>query len=284
MSLSNENKANSRLTWVDHARGIAIMLVVYRHVVSGLRRANVHVSENLANVQEVFHNFRMPVFFVVSGLFVAFGLRRKTRKDILVNRSKTILYPYIVWALINTTLQIFFSSHTNSKKGILDYANIIIQPRNVDHLWYLLALFNTSVLYLLISKYVKNKWAHLLLALGLNFLSIQPILNNNSLFADMFHFYIYFVLGGFLTDILFDEKNRDKFLSPFNLLWVLPLFFTGQYLWFTHREVEHDYFLAFLVINLVACYFVFLITKQLSKVAAFDFLAKLGTFSLYIYI
>src|SRR5260370_3014244 len=72
----------SRISWVDHARGIAIMLVVYRHVVIGLRRSGVAISDTMYNVQEVFYNFRMPVFFILSGIFVAGSLRKRSRTEV----------------------------------------------------------------------------------------------------------------------------------------------------------------------------------------------------------
>jgi len=65
-----------RIAWSDHARGIAIMLVVYRHVTIGMQRAGIPVSTLMYNGQEVFYNFRMAVFFILSGLFVANSLKR----------------------------------------------------------------------------------------------------------------------------------------------------------------------------------------------------------------
>ncbi len=123
-----------RIPWVDHARGIAIMLVVYRHVVIGLRRSGIAVSDLMYNVQEVFYNFRMPVFFVLSGLFVAGSLVKRSRAEVLKDRASTILYPYLVWAVILISLETAFSSFTNSIRDWHDFVDIIVQPRDIDHL------------------------------------------------------------------------------------------------------------------------------------------------------
>src|SRR5260370_35784712 len=65
----------SRISWVDHARGIAIMLVVYRHVVMGLRRSGVSISDTMDTAQQEFYNFLMRVLFILSRLLVARRLR-----------------------------------------------------------------------------------------------------------------------------------------------------------------------------------------------------------------
>jgi len=272
----------SRLSWVDHARGMAIMLVVYRHVVVGMQRADIAVSSLMYNIQEVFFNFRMPVFFVLSGVFVAGGLKKKTAGNIALNRVYTILYPYLLWACINILLQVCFSQFTNTKRTLLDLRYIITQPREVDHLWYLLALFNTSILYLLIGRVVKPLWLNVIIALGLHCLSFY--LKDYSLFSDMFFYYGYFFTGVTLSQFLLDADKRENILATGNLKWVLPFFIAGQVFWFTHRTQEEIYQLLFFVINLVACYMVFILAKQISKSSRNNWLSYLGKHSLYIYI
>ena len=273
----------SRVSWVDHARGIAILLVVYRHVVIGLRRSGVAITDSMYNVQEVFYNFRMPVFFILSGIFVANSLRKRTRGEVLKDRASTVLYPYLVWGTIMVCLEIFFSRYANSKRSWSDLADIILQPRAIDQLWYLFALFNTSVLYLLFSKFLKNPWLHGALAIVLHAITFMAFLQGNSLVSDAFFFYPYFYIGTLLSPLLLDRTKSDAFLRPRRLWWVLPAFVAGQCFWFLHREEPGPYFLLFFVISLVACYFVYIIAHVIEQ-RGNVWLSWLGKYSLYIYI
>jgi fucose 4-O-acetylase-like acetyltransferase len=273
----------SRISWVDHARGIAIMLVVYRHVVIGLRRSGVAITDGMYNVQEVFYNFRMPVFFILSGIFVAGSLRRRSRTEVLKDRVATVLWPYLVWAVIMVSLEIFFSRFANSKRQWTDLFDIIIQPRAIDHLWYLFALFNTSALYLLISKLLKNPWLHAVLATLLHAATFMAFLQGNSLVSDAFYFYPYFYIGTLLSSLLLDKEKSDALLKFSHLLWLLPLFLACQWFWFQHREETRTYFPLFFIINLVACYFVYIIAHRIEQ-KGHDWLSWLGKYSLYIYI
>jgi uncharacterized membrane protein YcfT len=274
---------SSRIPWVDHARGIAIMLVVYRHVVIGLKRSGVAVSAGMYNVQEVFYNFRMPVFFILSGIFVAGSLRKRSRTEVLRDRAATVLYPYLVWGVIMVTLEMLFSQFANSKRGWTDYLDIIIQPRGIDHLWYLFALFNSSALYLLFSRFVKNPLIHGLLAATLHAITFLPFLQGNSLVSDAFYFYPYFYIGTLLSPLLLDKEKSDVLLKFNKLLWVLPVFLAGQWFWFVHREEPKTYWPLFFIINLVACYFVYIIAHRIEQ-KGHDWLSWLGKYSLYIYI
>lgn len=274
---------SSRISWVDHARGIAIMLVVYRHVVIGLKRSGVAITANMYNIQEIFYNFRMPIFFLLSGIFVASSLRRRSRTSILKDRAATILYPYLVWAVILVALEYFFSAFTNSKRSWLDLAYIIIQPRAIDHLWYLFALFNTSVLYLLLSKLVKNPWLHGLLAAALHTATFLSFLQGNSLVSDPFFFYPYFYIGTLMSPRLTNKGKSGDLLKFSRLTWVFPLFLAGQWFWFRHREESGTYFPLFFFISLVACYFVYIVARQIEQKGN-AWLSWLGKYSLYIYI
>ena len=64
----------SRLQWVDYLRGIAIILIVYRHVLVGLQKGMIVVPEILVHANMIFYSFRMPLFFILSGIFISLVL------------------------------------------------------------------------------------------------------------------------------------------------------------------------------------------------------------------
>jgi len=285
MKLSaNKNKDVPRISWVDHARGIAILLVVYRHVVVGMQRSGIPISDFMYNTQEVFYNFRMPVFFILSGVFIMQALKKKSALAVLKYRAATILYPYLIWAVILVSLEFILSDYTNAKRGWHDYLHIITQPRAIDHLWYLFALFNATAVFLLFNSIIKQVWLNVLISLLLHGLTFTSFLQGQSLISDAFYFYPYFYLGTILSQKLLDQSENTSFLNAAHLKWLLPLFLAGQFFWFIHREEEADWFMLFLAINLVACYVVYITAREMCKTAVFDFFSYIGKYSLYIYI
>lgn len=68
-----------RETWIDYARGIAIILVLYRHVFEGIKNAGIAVERYLfiEHFNIMFFSFRMPLFFIVSGIFVKSSLKKE---------------------------------------------------------------------------------------------------------------------------------------------------------------------------------------------------------------
>lgn len=284
--------STTRLQWVDHARGLAIILVVYRHVIVGMKRSGLPVTELMYNLQEVVYNFRMPVFFVLSGIFITSSLRKKDSLSVGRDRAATILYPYLVWGAITVLLQILFSDYANAKRQWTDLFNLFLDPRGIDHLWYLLALFNTNILYLIIHKFIRNNWVHGAIAVALYYISRMTFMDGNSFVADMFYFYIYLFVGTLLSPLLLDKEKREKLLRFSNLLWLLPLVLIGQWFWFSfwqqtqpeYKQDERVYLFLFFIINLLACYMVYVLAFKIASYRSSGWLAYLGKHSLYIYI
>lgn len=61
---------HDRESWVDYAKGIGIILVVYGHVARGLFNSGISVPLNLYHLLDsIVNTFHMPLFFFLSGLF-----------------------------------------------------------------------------------------------------------------------------------------------------------------------------------------------------------------------
>lgn len=59
----------NRIVTLDIAKGLAITLVVYGHVMQGMGHRHL-IDENFHRFSNTFvYSFHMPVFFFVSGLF-----------------------------------------------------------------------------------------------------------------------------------------------------------------------------------------------------------------------
>ncbi|HEV2355698.1 MAG TPA: acyltransferase, partial [Puia sp.] len=133
----------NRLAWVDYLRGIAILLVVYRHVLLGIQNSGYVLPAAYLNANIMFFSFRMPLFFILSGVFISGSLAKKSLGRIVYSKFELLLYPYLIWATVQITIQIFASHYTNANRTAFDYLYIFYQPEKIDQFWYLPALFNS---------------------------------------------------------------------------------------------------------------------------------------------
>ena len=65
-----------RNVWVDYAKAIGIILVVYGHVARGVFNAGLPMDEGeFVLVDSIIYSFHMPLFFFLSGLFFRFAAK-----------------------------------------------------------------------------------------------------------------------------------------------------------------------------------------------------------------
>lgn len=270
----------NRLGWIDYAKGIAIILVVYRHVIYGLKSSGMNVSQWIIDGNNMFYSFRMPLFFLLSGLFFERSIARKGEMGFFVTRVNTLLYPYVLWAFIQISLQILFPTFVNARRTGLDYLNILIQPRHLDQLWYLFALFNVTTIYLLVSKLFRyDKFVQVLVSLAL--LAVAPLVNSISTLYDIALHYIFFCIGHLTASYFFEEKVQEKLCSAYGLIALLPVFAACQFYFLHHQEMN---LFMYAGIALIGSLFTIMVSFQLSKYNALPFLKTFGHYSLYIYL
>ena len=90
--------APGRLDWVDAGRGIAICLVVLFHTVNWLAAAGAEVGA-WAEVNRILSSLRMPLFFVLSGLFAGKWLVASWR-DLWTRKLRLFVWVFLLWTAI----------------------------------------------------------------------------------------------------------------------------------------------------------------------------------------
>jgi len=280
-----------RLAWVDYLKGIAVILVVYRHVLIGIQRyvagqqakgVNIpDVPVYLERANTIFFSFRMPLFFILSGIFIGGSLAKRTLKQVIGIKFENLLYPYFIWVFLQVTLQIILGANTNSNRTLIDYTYILYQPRALDQFWYLPALFNTSVIYLLVKTKIKPPvWGQFLIGAALYFGS--PYLHSISMISDWMEFYIFFALGDAVSPFFFKDKAQRFLKNPYSLLLIAPVFILTQVYYLNHyTEPGHA---DFLVIALIGCLSMFILSFRIQSWNILPFLRIVGYHSLYIYV
>jgi uncharacterized membrane protein YcfT len=87
-----------RVDWVDYAKGICIIMVVMMHSVLGVELAAGQTGY-MHHVVEFARPFRMPDFFLISGLFLSVVIDRDWR-TYLDRKVVHFLYFYVLWVTI----------------------------------------------------------------------------------------------------------------------------------------------------------------------------------------
>ena len=269
-----------RLEWVDYAKAIAIILVVYRHILIGVQRSGIQVAEWLINANEVVYSFRMPLFFVLSGIFTAKSIAKRNGKEFLSAKFDSIYYPYLVWGIIQISIQIILSQYTNAERNYMDYFFLFTNPRAIDQLWYLSALFSVSLFFYVLYGFARiNNYFISLLAILLfgGSLYVQEI----SLVHDLFYYFLFFVVGHLIGNIMLNHNNYNFFYSykPFLILTV-P-FWLSQWYWLHHQDMN---LYLFAIIALLGTAYVFSISFILAHYNYASFLKVAGRYSLRIYL
>lgn len=139
LTFSGGASTGERARWPDTARGIGIILVVYGHALRGLVSAKLLPASDLVQMQDqTIYAFHMPLFFLLSGLFAGRSVARTARESFLRKRLVTIVYPYILWSVLQTLLS--FSAHdfANRPGSWSDLERIAWDP--IGQFWFLYVL------------------------------------------------------------------------------------------------------------------------------------------------
>lgn len=279
---------NGRVDWADYSKGICIFLVVMMHAVLGVEK--VAGSEGWMHAVTTFAKpFRMPDFFMISGLFLALTINVPWRR-FLDRKVIHFAYFYVLWLGILVGLRIpSMLSEGQSPADIFNFFVFsLIQPFGTLWFIYMLPIF------LLTTRLIKS--INPLVALGAAaFLQILPI-NTGSMVIDEFcALYFFFLFGYLFGPRLFDLAKWTVANPAMSLgilgLWalingvlaftpsdVLPLAIS------THGEHLSDLPFASLILGLMGAMAILMIASLLTQVKWAGFLGYMGANSIVIYL
>lgn len=271
---------SSRLAWVDYAKGIGILLVVYGHVAREVYNAGIPFDESWFRlVDSMIYSFHMPLFFFLSGLFFVSSFEKKGPKKLVFSKLDTIVYPFIFWSLLQGGIELVLSNQTNGSISVSEVINLWV-PR--AQFWFLYALFFifalTAVLYTLARK---NVLAICVIALAIFIFPI--IISDVPATVFVSNYLIFFVLGVAL------QKYGENLLLVANYPHIFGVASLGLCLglqYFAHFELEYNYTqggplgMALAVISILSvCY----LSKLFASLNC-RLLALLGVYSMAIYL
>jgi uncharacterized membrane protein YcfT len=186
---------NDRLSWVDTAKGMSIILVVMMYSV-------FNVGQDAEGVG-LFHYmigfatpFRMPEFFLISGLFLDQVLARNW-KGYADRRVVHYLYFYALWAVIHIVLKVGIMSADPLAAGN-DLLWAIVEPYGVLWFIYLLAAF--SLVAKVFYELKAPRW--LVLAFAAAF-QMSPVVTGSYLIDQFAEYFVYFYAGYMFAPSIF---------------------------------------------------------------------------------
>jgi uncharacterized membrane protein YcfT len=143
------NKIKPRLDWVDCAKGLCIIMVVMLH--STLEVAEDVGRDGIIHYLVVFAKpFRMPDFFMISGLFLARVIARDWR-TYLDRKVLHFAYFYVLWVTIHFAVK---SPGSVSDHGTVETAYLYLETfiKPLGTLWFIYML----PIFFVVSKLVRR--------------------------------------------------------------------------------------------------------------------------------
>lgn len=148
------------IEWIDTAKGICITLVVLNHILL-YQRLPEYQPEVFLFFNDFMCSFRMPLYFLLSGLFFKtyggglYFVKKKVNK---------LLVPFVFWYIISLLICPFTNNVVEWKSSVF-YTNkyMILNWYYSDcqaingPLWFLLCLFEVNVLFCLLQQFIKKR-------------------------------------------------------------------------------------------------------------------------------
>jgi uncharacterized membrane protein YcfT len=184
-----------RVDWVDYAKGFCIVMVVMMHSTLGVEKATG--SANWMNlVVEFARPFRMPDFFLISGLFLARVIDRNWR-DYLDKKVVHFFYFYVLWVTIQFVFKApGFYAEAGAAHLVKQYALAFVEPFGTLWFIYLLPFMFVAV------KLTRNAPAIVIFAVAAA-LEIAPIHTGWVMIDEFASRFVYFFAGYWLATHFF---------------------------------------------------------------------------------
>ena len=155
---------------VDRLKGYACFLVLFGHVIMGIRLAGVDIPEFFWGMEKFIWSFHVALFLFLSGVvYKVTGewKNKKTKWEFLLYKLYNLGIPYMAFSAIYVLINSFVGE-TNTGFAPSDILNIWKTP--VAQYWYLYALFFLFCIWTTFSGILKN-WQITIVAVLIGYLA-----------------------------------------------------------------------------------------------------------------
>lgn len=284
-------RAASRIDWVDYAKGICIIFVVMMHSTLGVEKA-VGAEGWMHYAVQFAKPFRMPDFFLISGLFLGLVIDRPWLRY-LDRKVLHFAYFYVLWTAIQFAFKApawIAEGQSASEVGIL-YLQSFVQPFGTQWFIYLLPVF------FVVTRLLKAVPWQITLGMAA-LLEILPV-HTGSLVIDEFAArYVYFFAGYWFAANIFAIANWAQASKTKVLLFVAGWFLINGIATFTpvppallsmpgapqDMQMLSDLPLVSLMFGTLGAAAIVLVSALVSNLHSARFLRYLGRNSIVVYL
>lgn len=194
---------NKRISYIDVAKGLLILLVVYDHLPDVymylLKKTNPYISY-LDELQWIFKLFFMPAFFCITGMCSNF---KKDAKSFIISNFKSLIIPNILLGAI-----------INMNVGL---GAVILHGGSF---WFLSSLFVAKIIYWLLYKIEPQKYFFRIVILSI-LVGAGFLLSDIPTKYDIWYFHYAFSLAIFIEIGILLKGLTKNLLIMSSLLYVL---------------------------------------------------------------
>lgn len=189
-----------RISYIDMAKGIGILLVVFGHSSFPTPEVNQWIS-----------SFHMPLFFLLSGILLAHtNAHEQEMRNLAKKKARSILIPYLSFSI----LSMIFSAILDSASLKTYLPNALLQTvvfYGISVLWFLPALFFGEMIFLFIRKHTAPAVTALI---STSICIISVFIVNTYHYHYLIDFNSYFsLLGAYLISVVVRTGFAVTFLS-----------------------------------------------------------------------
>ncbi len=278
MELKKEKNAISkqnRLEYIDVARGIAIILMIFAHT----------CHEPIT--RRIIYSFHMPIFFVISGYFY----KKRKFKEELEKDFFSLIIPYFITCIIVCFLDYFNNRNllmTNIKTSLLGIGvthGILNDLTTVGPIWFLACMFFSKILFCIINNIIKKDKILLIVCILFNIVgfTISKFIFLPFSLDVAFIIQVYLYVGKYIKEKgLFERKLSIKSVVILLSMWILGIIL-GE---FNYVGRLYPYYPLCIVTTIASSYLFIRICKFFSSNTYFEIFSKIfqfyGIYSLYI--
>ncbi len=279
---------------IDIIKGMAIILVVYGHVIEHGMAPNAQ-DFFLNPVFKLIYTFHMPLFVFMSGYLMAFSLSRRSLRGAFKVKCKSLLVPFLSLGVLGIAVSYFFNVIFGKAGGVFNFSQDLIDQLLLrPSAWFLFTLFILSAL--LIYSIHLEKRLGVVGFLSIYFLMLVIPYNDYCCIYYIKWFYLFFLTGYLINRyhlrITYPMgQTAVFFISLIMFIGLVPFWTTQDYIYinkmnFVSNQYFHEilrimyrYFMGFLGIIIS-----FYIGAKLSRTKIAPVLRYVGTYALDIYI
>lgn len=136
-------KGAPRLKWIDLAKAVGIILVVWAHALP---------KEN--DLWNFINQFHMPLFYFISGYLY---LCKDRWKDFLYKKIKNFAFPYVFCSYLTLIIMVLCGKEAISVKKVIKIALLLERGPLLGAIWFLGVLFYAIIIYDLMHRILKQQ-------------------------------------------------------------------------------------------------------------------------------